>query len=891
MALSAGTRLGPYEIIAKLGEGGMGEVYRARDPRLQREVAIKVLPASVTANPERLQRFEQEARATAALNHPNILAIYDIGGLEGTPYIVSELLEGSTLRARLEGGRTLSTRQAIDYARQIARGLSAAHDRGIVHRDAKPENVFITSDGHVKILDFGLAKLIERQPALDGFTQLATSAPATQAGVMLGTVGYMAPEQVRGLPADHRADIFAFGAMLHEMLCGRRAFGGATGADAISAILEREPADLTQTGQVPGPLARIVSRCLEKDPAARFQSTRDLTFALDALDTQAGSSTSSAVPSAGPTSRSRARAPWLVAAAATVAAALLAIPAALYFRRAEPERRVTRLDVVTPLATDPLGFALSPDGRRLVFVAGGGGGAERLWIRSLDETSARPLAGTEGVSYPFWSPDGRQVGFFAEGKLKRIDVASGGPSVLADAPSGRGGTWSRDGVILFAPGASFGLWQVAAAGGTPAEVTKPVGGQVSHRFPEFLPDGRHFLFYAALGSVDQRGVYFGSLDGGAPVRVAQSDGAAAFVAPDRMLTVSQKALTVRRLDVAHPTRTSEAAVLAEGFETTPMLGQPPFSVSTAGLLAYRKGAGAVRQLVWTDRTGKTLNAAAEPDADAQSFLALSADEGTIAVARAGAQGNVDVWLRDPRRALTRFTFDASVDAGPLFSPDGAHIVFYTMRRGRADIFQKPSDGSADENPLLVTDLDKAPQDWSSDGRFLLYAAQEPKNLSDLWALPLAAGAKPIPVVQSPYDDVQGQFSPDGRWIAYVSNESGRYEVYVRPFPASGGRWQISTGGGVYPKWRRDGKELFYISPDNRMMAAAVETAASFRPGAPVALFQTNLATGGNVGIGGYASRAEYAVAKDGRFLLNVRVGDAASLPITVMQNWDTLVPR
>ncbi|MBI3049815.1 MAG: serine/threonine-protein kinase, partial [Acidobacteria bacterium] len=482
MTLAAGTRLGPYEIQSAIGAGGMGEVYRAHDTRLGRDVAVKVLPAAASTDPERLRRFEQEARAAAALNHPNILAVHDIGIHDGSPYIVSELLEGGSLRSAI--GHGLPVRKAIDYAVQMARGLAAAHDKGIVHRDLKPDNVFVTTTGHVKILDFGLAKLTETGLALTGLSAAPTlpgldaaqAGPATEPGMVLGTIGYMAPEQLRGHTVDHRADLFALGALLYEMLSGRRAFPGGTAADTIGAILDREPVDLPiQERKIPPGLVRIVDRCLEKNPAARFQTATDLAFALEALS---ASTTSSEATGLGAARRGALRTPrqaWLVAGVSFLTALLVGISATLYLQPAS-EPVITRLDVVTPATSDPFSFAVSPDGRKLVFVANGEKGPQ-LWLRPLDQATAQPLAGTEGGNYPFWALDSRALGFFADGRLKRLDLGGGAPQVLANAPAPRGGTWNAEGVIVFAGTATSGLARIPATGGTPEAVTRLEAGQ------------------------------------------------------------------------------------------------------------------------------------------------------------------------------------------------------------------------------------------------------------------------------------------------------------------------------------------------------------------------------------------------------------------------------
>jgi predicted Ser/Thr protein kinase len=680
MTLDRGGKFGPYEITGALGAGGMGEVYRARDPRLGRDVAIKVLPVDVSTDAERLQRFEQEARATAALNHPNIIAVYDVGTHEAAPFIVSELLDGETLRDRLHAGTPLSLRKTLEYAVQLARGLAAAHDKGIVHRDLKPENVFLTSDGHVKILDFGLAKLVDPQPALADATQMATQ--ATKSGVMLGTIGYMAPEQVRGQPVDHRADIFAFGAILHEMLSGTRAFGAATAADTLSAILDKNPVEIPITAQIPPALSRIVDRCLEKNPAARFQSTRDLTFALEALDTHPSAITSTTTAPA-PAAAHHERRRWLPIVAASLATAVLTIPAVLYFGRAAPERVLTRLAVLAPETSDPVaGFALSRDGRRVAFVAADGG-VPRVWIRALDDTTARPLAGTDGAQYPFWSPDGRALGFFAAGKLKRIDLASLTSVDLASMAAPRGGAWSGDDVILFAPGTNGGLFKVPAAGGAVTAVTTVDSGQVSHRFPVFLPDNRHFLFLTTLGAPSTRGIYVGSLDGGKPTKIIESEVAAAFAPPDRVLSLSQGVLTARRIDVGNPTALGEPVALADGFEVLGTFGLPPFSASASGTIAYRTNVNVRRQLIWVDRTGKKIGDAAPPDPDGQSSIYLARDDRSLADVRL-QQSNVDVWLRDLARAtVARFTFDPSIDANPVVSARRSdRLLLESRKRGR-----------------------------------------------------------------------------------------------------------------------------------------------------------------------------------------------------------------
>jgi Tol biopolymer transport system component len=886
MALTTGVRLGPYEILSALGAGGMGEVYRARDPRLGRDVAVKVLPAAFSADLERLHRLEQEARSAAALNHPNILAVYDIGQHDSSPYIVSELLEGETLRERLNGG-ALPVRKAVECAVQIAHGLAAAHEKGIVHRDLKPENVFVTGDGRVKILDFGLAKLTQAEAAVAALSALPTTPPETLPGVVLGTIGYMAPEQVRGLAADHRSDIFAFGAILYEMLSGRRAFHRETGAETMTAILKDNPPELpTSERHIPATLARIVDRCLEKNAPARFQTASDLAFALDSVSSQSDSAAAATIGPGRKAVFNNSRIGWGIAASA-LGVVFLAIAATLYLGPVAPEPVVTRLDVATPPTNDAFAFALSHDGRQLAFVANGEKGPQ-LWLRSLDQVMAQPLAGTEGAAYPFWAPDGRAIGFFADGKLKRINPIGGTVQVLADASLGRGGTWKPDGVIVFAPSASDALMRVTATGGTAAPVTRLASGQGSHRFPQFLPDGRRFLFLMTTGQPRTQGIYVGSLDGGEPTRVMPAETAGVYAAPGYLLLVSQGVLAAYPFDAARGTVTGEPMPVAQSVGTNDGSFHSAFSVSGDGVLTHRPGAGSRRQLVWVDRAGKLVGAIGPPDENALANPELLPDGQRIAVART-VQGNADVWLIDVGTGVpTRFTFDISLENAAVWSPDGSQVVFRSTRNGVYDFFVKPTNGAADEQPLLVTLQAKSSLDWSRDGRFLLYSTQDPKTASDLWALPMMGERKPFAVLQSSFDEIGGQFSPDGRWLAYASNESGRYEIYVRTFPESGGKWQVSVAGGVQPRWRRDGGELYYVALDTRLMAVPIRLppeTLTLEARAPVALFSTRMATGGNIVSTGFLARAQYVVAPDGRFLMNVAADDAVTSPITIVLNW------
>jgi eukaryotic-like serine/threonine-protein kinase len=877
MPLGPGTRLGPYEIQSALGAGGMGEVYRARDTRLQRDVAIKALPAAFSSDQERLARFEQEARAAAALNHPNILAVHDVGTDDGSPYIVSELLEGETLRERLDGG-ALPVRKAVDYAIQIAHGLAAAHEKGITHRDLKPENIFLTADGRVKILDFGLAKLTQEEPPLAGVSVLPTTPLHTLSGVVLGTIGYMAPEQVRGQQADHRSDIFGFGAILYEMVSGQRAFRGQTAADTMTAILKEDPPDLHAADRhISSGLERIVDRCLEKNPGARFKSADDLAFALDALSIQSGA-TGALDAAAAPGKRERVA--WALLGVALLTIVALSIPAVLHLRERPVPNPEVRLELTTPATTQPLHFAISPDGRRLVFVASGEGG-QRLWQRPLDAVTALPLNGTEGAEYPFWSPDSRTVAFFASGKLKRVDIAGGPPQIVADAPTGRGGTWNRDGTILFAPTNVSPLVRVPASGGAPQPVTKLDPLHVgSHRFPQFLPDGRRFLFFAQ-GNPEGQGIYLGSLDGADTTRLTSAEAAGAYAEPGALVFMQQSTLVVRGLDVATGRLTGDPVTVADrvGYDTFNLGG---FSLSDVGRLAYRTGGAERRQLTWFDRTGKMVGVAGEPDGNGLLTPVLSPDGKRIAVTR-NVQNNVDVWIMDVLRGgATRFTFDAAVDQLSVWAPDGTRIAFVSNRKGFYDLFLKSLSGASAEELLLASPYTKLPTDWSLDGRFLLYQFGDPKTGWDLAVLPMTGDRKPIVVVSTPFEERGGQFSPDGRWVAYQSNESGRFEVYVQQFPGPGGKWQVSTAGGTDPRWRPDGKELFFLAPDAKLMAVPVRASGStFDAGSPAALFQTRTVVGGTANL-----TSQYAVARDGRFLFNVQDDTSSATPITVILNWN-----
>jgi Tol biopolymer transport system component len=871
----------------------MGEVYRATDTNLRRSVAIKVLPDSFAKDGDRIARFTREAQTLASLNHPNIAAIHGLEESNGVRALVMELVEGEDLSQRMLRG-AIPLDEALPLAIQIAAALEAAHEPGIVHRDLKPANIKVRPDGTVKVLDFGLAKAMGTAEAvaylgpgaghpLRGVADLPTiTSPAlTQAGMILGTAAYLAPEQAKGKPVDKRADIWAFGAVLYEMLTGRRAFTGDDTTDTIVAVVSREPDWSALPPDTPPAIRRLLRRCLEKDRKRRLADAADARLEIeDALSAPAADPAwAIAAPSA------LAWLPWALVASLSVAVVAVLLTWAPW--RPAPALGETRVDIVTPATTDSASFALSPDGRHIVFVAAGDGGS-RLWLRSLATTMPQPLAGTEGASFPFWSPDSRSVGFFAATTLKRLDL--GGPvQILAPTRGGRGATWLADGVIVFAPDRASPLMRVSAAGGEAVAVTTLGPGQSSHGWPHGVPGGSQFVFYVR-GAPDASGIYLGTLDG-KTTRLTAADNAGVYLSK-WLLWVRAGTLVARRLDLARGALTGEPVTLADGMPAydESYTNRSAVSVAATGLVAYRSGEISLRQLTWFDRSGTTRGTAGDLDRSGLSSPSVSPDGRRVAVSRT-VEGNTDVWLLDGAR-MSRVTLDAASDRFPLWSPDGTRIVFASSRSGRFEIYQKLAGGAGVEERLVPSDQLAVAASWSPDGRFLLYINNDPQTNTDLWVLPMAKDRTSSVFLKTPFAERWGTFSPDGRWVAYHSNESGQHEIYLRPFvppgessPAAGTagkQRQVSTGGGVYPVWRRDGREMYYLDPKGVMMAVPITvTATTLQPGAAFVLFPTRILGGGvDRGLG-----PQYDVAPDGRFLINM-VQDEAAAPITLLMNWN-----
>jgi eukaryotic-like serine/threonine-protein kinase len=868
------TRLGPYEVRAPLGSGGMGEVYRARDERLGREVAVKVLPAESSTDPDRLRRFEQEARAAGALNHPNLVAVFDTGHHEGNPYVVFELLDGVTLRQRLGGG-PLSARKAVGYAVQIAEGLAAAHEKGIVHRDLKPENLFVTRDGRVKILDFGLAKL---RPALDAHAprgEDATLSTATGAGVVLGTVGYMSPEQVRGDPADHRSDIFSFGAVFHEMLAGRRAFTGGTTAEVMTAILKEDSPELAKPDISPG-LERVVKRCLEKRPEERFQSARDIGFALEAA---AGARAETPRAWLGPLA--------VALAAGAVMGGLLArglMPGLTHEPAATGATRFTwSLPTGMELDSAPV---VSPDSRSIAFTATDASGT-RLFVRALDRQEASVVAGTEGAKQPFWSPDSRSLAYFANGTLMKVALTSGVPVRICDAPEPRGGTWSRSGVIVFAPALiHYPLSRVSADGGQaePATLLDVSQGENSHRWPVFLPDGVHFLYFVRSSVDARRGVYVGRVDRPAsppasPLFRSESE---AVYAPlsgrDKgvLLSVANGRIAARPFDAARLAleRDPQMIDLAAGGNTL----QYPAMLSASGdvLAAVSAQIPSGSRLASTGRNGEDRRFWKERED--QFWPRLSPDGLRLARQRIDVlRGDPALWVDDLERG-TRLRV-ATVGMLPVWSPDGSRLAYLTGTRAEPQLVLAAADGTAVVTVLPCPRTPCQPTDWATDDRLIVNDGG-----GDVWAVSTDPKGSAQPLLAEPFAERDARLSPDGRWIVYVSEESGRPEVSVRRLSGSPRRIVVSGGGGDQPVWRRDGKELFFVDPQGGLRSVAVSRGedANLALGTPVELKVPPIGSG--------LWGTQYDVSPDGRrvYFLD-RTREPAPREVEVVLGWPALL--
>jgi serine/threonine protein kinase/Tol biopolymer transport system component len=910
-SLASGVRLGAYEVVSLIGAGGMGEVYRARDTRLDRTVAIKVLPEQFAADPERRGRFERECRAVAALNHPNICDLYDVGeaGAPGSSattvrFLVMEYLEGQALAERLVRG-PLPASEVLRFAVELADALDHAHRRGLVHRDLKPGNVMITKAG-VKLLDFGLSKLQPGANLIALSTLSPGQVPLTAVGEVLGTYPYIAPEQLMGREADARSDIFAFGAIVHEMATGRRAFEGTTAATVIGAVLHVDPPPVSSIQPMAPPaLDRIVTRCLAKDPDDRWQTARDLVLELKwIVDSKA---TEPAKPASAPLKK-RQRIAWVASSLMLLLLVLGSVAGISYRWRAPSEEPVQRLSLLPPLNVRPAGLAagggavISPDGRRLAFVAVGADGKNRLWVRALALLDAQPLPATEGATYPFWSPDSQFIGFFAEGKLKRIAAAGGQSQTISNALQPRGGTWSQEGVIVFLANAGERWYRVAAVGGSAEAIRVDAPNRESY-WPFFLPDGRHFLFF---GRPEKPGIYVASLDSTSATLLLAEHVGIVYAQPGYLLTLAglarnseDRTLVAMPFDAARLQITGPSSVVAEHVAYETLFARGAFSSSQNGRIVYQTEHVPETQLIWFDRQGQQLGSLG--GSNGYRKPSLSPDEKTVAVERPDPQTEgTDIWLLDTTRGVgSRLTVDPAPDWSPVWSPDGSRVVFTSPRDSfPPNLYQQDSRGAGAGEFLLRGNRVLHPRDWSSDGRFLAYDALDPKTQWDILILPMepatpGTNRTTVPFLQTDFNEHNGQFSADGRLMAYMSDETGTFEVYVAPFPAAGNWWRkrISNNGGGHPRWRRDGKELFYIAPDGTLMAVTVNSADAFEASAPRTLFKTRIA--GIDSLVRPLNLTNYAVTADGqRFLITSEDEDTPPLSITVLLNWPAaLEPR
>ncbi len=896
MSLSAGTKLGPYEIVAPVGAGGMGEVYRAHDTRLGRDVAIKVLPQQFSSDPDLKQRFEREARAISSLSHPNICALYDVGSQDGTEFLVMEYLEGETLADRLLRGPLLVA-ELLKVGVDVADALDKAHRQGIIHRDLKPGNIMLTKAG-AKLMDFGLAKtvagalgmaagnsgapLTPSSPTSPIAALTRKASPLTQKGMLVGTFQYMSPEVLQGEEADARSDIFSFGCVLYEMATGKRAFEGKTQISVLAAILEKDPEPITAVQpMMPPALDMVIKSCLEKEPDERIQTAHDVKLQLQWIGT-AGSKAGIPAPVAARRRISHSVA-WAVAAVAAAIAIAFAIG---FFLRAPAPARVLRTSILPPEQSvfDPLSMALSPDGTKVAFVAGAAGSPNQIWVRSLDSTAAQPLAGTDQASSPFWSPDSRTLGFFSEGKLRTIDASGGAIQTLADAPSPRGGTWGKSGTIVFAPTPTSPMLRIPATGGTPSPLkpgsTQPamgMSGALSERWPAFLPDGQHYIFFkfasdtrkgargdihlASLGSAQDTVLF------GADYQAQYANGFIVFVRDNNLLAqrFDEKSLKV----IGNPVPIAEQIVVDD-------VGAAGFTLSQDGKLVFAGGKLVSLDLAWYDRTGKKGDVI-----DTGNFqdAHISPDGKKVSAARMDADGHLELYIYDLTRGTkSQFSFSQSRDDDPIWSPDGNTIAFDSSRTGKVDLYTRPANGAREEELLYHGDFDIYPYNWSSDGKYLLCEVYKDGRF-EIWVMPMTGEHKPFPFVRGNTSGRYPTFSPDSKWVAYTSFAAGHPQIYIVSFPNIAGRFLV--GDGTFPIWSRKGQEVLYL--DNHSNVVSVEVTAhgdSLELGKPHSLFAAQ-----PVGPG------VFEVSQDGKRFLLMQAPPQNTSNLTLVQDWPSALKK
>lgn len=902
MALTSGMRLGPYHIAAPLGAGGMGEVYRAKDCRLGRDVALKVLRESFACDVERIARFEREAKVLASLNHPNIAHIYGVEESNDTRALVMELVEGPTLAERIRQGPP-PLDEALLIAKQVADGLEYAHERGIIHRDLKPSNVKLTHDGQAKVLDFGLAKALEDESSESEPQNSPTlSVAATRTGVLLGTAAYMPPEQVRGKRVDRRADIWAFGCVLYEMLTGTVAFAGETTSDVLASVIRAEPNWSLLPANTPQRLENLLRRSLKKDLRQRVQAIGEARIVIEEVLSGAAQEEAISVstPAKGEPSW-QSVVPWALVIILAVAVAALGWA---YLRLANAPSQAVVSEIPPPegqnfaLGGGSTGVpVLSPDGQQLAFGAVDSDGREVLWVRRLNETSGRMLAGTDGATYPFWSPDSRSLGFFAGSKLNRIDVSGGPPFAISDVqPESRGGSWGPNNTILFTPTVSSVVYRVPASGGTPTPVTKLNESQkeVSHRWPQFLPDGKHFLYFAmSTDAAEFGGTHVASLDGRETKFIRHSASNSIYAPPGYLLSVFQGSLIAQQFDTKALRLGEQSVPLAEHVAENATVHRGLFSVSRNGVLVYEAGStmGGRYRLVWLDRNGKQIGETGTPAGYINPRLSPDGRKLAVSIiSPAAASGGI--WIFDLTAGTSaRLTFSLAVINGPTWSSDGKTIVFVSNETRDFHLYRKPADGTGTVTPVLIDDAAENQPCFSPDGRYVVFARRATHGVSrpEIWAVPLFGDSKPFPVVQTSSGPgvAAPELSPNGKWLAYMSSESGRDEILIVPFGHGSGKWLVSPNGGELPRWRGDGKELFYMTADNKIMSAEITEQSStlsigkvhelFKPSFPVFVAPGN---------------SLFDVTPDGkRFVMVDRGVQQASAPLTLVVNWPSLLDK